>query len=71
MRTFAALLAATALSMVAALQPLPTVSLAERNVSGLCTDAGSYAGYVNIDDNSKQYFYWGFESQSNPADDPM
>lgn len=71
MRTFAAILAATALSLAAALKPLPTALLAERNVTGLCTDTGSYAGYVNIDNNSKQYFYWGFESQSNPADDPI
>lgn len=69
MRTLAAILAATAVAAVAA-RPIATLR-GERNVTGLCTDVNSYAGYVDIDDDSKHYFYWGFDSQNNPADDPV
>ena len=69
MRALAAILAATAVAAVAA-RPIATLR-GERNVTGLCTDVNSYAGYVDIDDDSKHYFYWGFDSQNNPADDPV
>ena len=71
MRTIAAVLAATAALAVTA-DYAPTATLrGERNVTGLCTDVNSYAGYVDIDQDQKHYFYWGFESQGNPADDPV
>lgn len=69
MRTIAAVLAATAL--VAATARPDAVLRGEKNVTGLCTDVNSYAGYVDIDNNEKHYFYWGFDSQNNPADDPV
>eukprot|EP00045_Choanoeca_perplexa_P000768 m.16020 g.16020 ORF g.16020 m.16020 type:complete len:445 (-) comp10529_c0_seq1:208-1542(-) len=45
---------------------------ASNDVTGLCGNTTSKAGYFKIDGSkNKNYFYWSFESLSNPSTDPV
>jgi len=47
-------------------------SLDIRSPSGLCdTSVKQHSGYFTFGEKKKQYFFWMFESRSNPKQDPM
>jgi hypothetical protein len=39
--------------------------------TGLCDKVKQYAGYFNVTTATKSYFYWFFESRSQPTTDPV
>ncbi|KAJ1473938.1 hypothetical protein T484DRAFT_1834185 [Baffinella frigidus] len=44
--------------------------LIQKPVSGLCDTVEQWSGYFKVTSETKNYFYWFFESRSNPATDP-
>mmetsp|Transcript_4698 Transcript_4698/g.6656 ORF Transcript_4698/g.6656 Transcript_4698/m.6656 type:complete len:454 (-) Transcript_4698:236-1597(-) len=43
-----------------------------KELAGLCDSVNQTAGYLFIEgSHNKNYFYWHFESRSNPEDDPV
>ena len=47
-----------------------TVTVHANEPKGLCDTVTQYSGYFSAGSN-KEYFYWFFESRSNPSTDPL
>eukprot|EP00047_Mylnosiga_fluctuans_P003980 m.232076 g.232076 ORF g.232076 m.232076 type:complete len:442 (+) comp12297_c0_seq1:37-1362(+) len=67
----AALLVCAAASPVRVHHTADGETLTSKTV-GLCdTTVDSYSGYFTVTTQTKHYFYWFFESRSNPSTDPV
>ncbi|KAI9204358.1 Alpha/Beta hydrolase protein [Polychytrium aggregatum] len=54
------------------LQKFPKYAVRVRNDSALCdTSVRQLTGYLDVLDEGKHFYFWFFESRSNPSEDPL